>query len=90
MARAGTDHPGMDQADAAASRSGTAPEASRALTVLARDEAEGRGAATAIRRPLAGFVAQLIVSSDPTLRPSRGERTRSATALYAQTARRRA
>ncbi|AWN41028.1 hypothetical protein [Methylobacterium durans] len=42
------------------------------------------------RRPLAGFVAQLIVSEDPRLRPSRAERTRCAAAVYADAARRRA
>lgn len=39
-------------------------------------------------RPLAGFLAQLIVSVEPALRPSRGERTRAAAARYAETARR--
>ncbi|MBX9933793.1 MAG: hypothetical protein K2Y56_20115 [Methylobacterium sp.] len=38
-------------------------------------------------RPLAGFLAQLIVSTDPALRPSRGDRTRVAAARYAATAR---
>ena len=39
-------------------------------------------------RPLAGFLAQLIVSAEPALRPSRSERTRSAAARYAEVARR--
>ena len=38
-------------------------------------------------RPLAGFLAQLIVSADPTLRPSRIDRTQEAAARYAETAR---
>ena len=38
-------------------------------------------------RPLAGFLAQLIVSADPTLRPSRLDRTQEAAARYAETAR---
>ncbi|KAB1075813.1 hypothetical protein F6X51_03345 [Methylobacterium planeticum] len=76
----------MAQAGAAASRSGT-EAGSRALTVVG--EAAAR-AGPVVRRPLAGFVAQLIVSADPRLRPSRGERTRAAASLYAQAARRRA
>lgn len=39
-------------------------------------------------RPLAGFLAQLLVDADPTLRPPRSERTRSAAAHYAEAARR--
>jgi hypothetical protein len=39
-------------------------------------------------RPLSGFLAQLLVSVEPTLRPSRIERTRSAAAHYAAAARR--
>ena len=38
-------------------------------------------------RTTPGFVAQLILSTDPTLRPSRLERTRIAAARYAATAR---
>ena len=38
------------------------------------------------RRPLAGFLTQLIVSADPALRPARSERTKAAAALYARTA----
>ena len=34
-------------------------------------------------RPMAGFLAQLIVAADPSLRPARLERTRAAAALYA-------
>ncbi|CAM3375600.1 MULTISPECIES: hypothetical protein [Methylobacterium] len=36
----------------------------------------------------AGFVAQLLIATDPTLRPSRLERTKAAAARYAETARR--
>lgn len=36
----------------------------------------------------AGFVTQLLIASDPTLRPSRSERSRSAAARYAEAARR--
>lgn len=50
------------------------------------------GASSGLRpvpnRPLAGFLAQLLVSAEPTLRPSRSERTLSAAARYAETARR--
>lgn len=38
-------------------------------------------------RPLASFLAQLIVSADPTLAPSRSDRTQKAAARYAETAR---
>ncbi|APX86103.1 hypothetical protein BV511_16225 [Methylorubrum extorquens] len=38
------------------------------------------------RRPMAGFLTQLIVSADPALRPARLERTKAATALYARNA----
>ena len=41
-------------------------------------------------RPLAGFLTQVIVASDPTLRPSRLERAGIAALRYAETARRRA
>ncbi|WP_244537230.1 hypothetical protein [Methylobacterium pseudosasicola] len=39
-------------------------------------------------RACSGFVAHLLVATDPTLRPSRLERTRAAAARYAETARR--
>ncbi|MCJ2034114.1 hypothetical protein [Methylobacterium sp. J-068] len=39
-------------------------------------------------RPLAEFLAQLLVSTESRLRPSRTERTRSAAACYAEAARR--
>ncbi len=63
----------------------------RALVAIAggRDEApdapmpKARGGT----RPLAGFLTQVIVASDPTLRPSRLERTGIAAARYAETAR---
>lgn len=38
------------------------------------------------RRPMAGFLTQLIVSTDPALRPARSERTKAAVALYARAA----
>ncbi|MGE8125649.1 hypothetical protein ACQKQD_01590 [Methylobacterium sp. NPDC080182] len=39
-------------------------------------------------RPRAGFIAQLLTADDPTLLPSRLERTRMAAARYAEAARR--
>ncbi|MEE7441387.1 hypothetical protein [Methylobacterium oryzae] len=39
-------------------------------------------------RPRAGFIAQLLTAGDPTLLPSRLERTRMAAARYAEAARR--
>ncbi|MGT2480943.1 hypothetical protein ACU4GR_23825 [Methylobacterium oryzae CBMB20] len=39
-------------------------------------------------RPRAGFIAHLLTADDPTLLPSRLERTRMAAACYAQAARR--
>lgn len=64
-------------------------EASRALVVVqARNERGNadRGPRHVGGRPLAGFVTQLIVSTDPAARPSRITRTKAAAALYAQTA----
>ncbi|WP_336488637.1 hypothetical protein [Methylobacterium nigriterrae] len=88
MARAGTDDPETGQVGAQASRPGTRE---RALVALPDRQGTSRsGTVSPVRGPLAGFVAQLIVSADPRLRPSRGERTRSAVALYAEAARRRA
>ncbi|MDP4023530.1 hypothetical protein Q8W71_12905 [Methylobacterium sp. NEAU 140] len=71
----------------AADRSGDEPAAaSRALTVVEGGRREApRGPD---RRAEAGFVAQLLAASDPTLRPSRLERTRRAADLYTETARR--
>lgn len=37
-------------------------------------------------RPMADFLTQLIVSTDPALRPTRPERTKAAAALYARAA----
>ena len=64
----------------------------RALVAIAggRDEAARDAPAPKARggtRPLAGFLTQVIVASDPTLRPSRLERTGIAAARYAETAR---
>lgn len=75
-----------------ASSEGEAPPV-RALVVLEGGRSDARRmAASADRfgtgRPSAGFVAQLLIAQDPTLRPSRQERTRIAAALYAETARR--
>ncbi|MDR7035441.1 hypothetical protein J2X36_000176 [Methylobacterium sp. BE186] len=64
------------------------PNSSHALTIVAPQGTAHAG--NPARRPLAGFVAQLIVSEDPRLHPSRAERTRKAAALYAEAARRRA
>ena len=81
-------------------RAGTVPVAStdeippvRALVVLDGGRGEERATYVApIRlgagRPNAGFVAQLLVTADPTLKPSRQERTRMAAARYGETARR--
>ncbi|WP_246685581.1 hypothetical protein [Methylobacterium sp. WL103] len=64
----------------------------RALVAIAggRDEAAQDAPTPKARggtRPLAGFLTQVIVASDPTLRPSRLERTGIAAARYAETAR---
>ena len=67
--------------------------ASRALVVIdgGRSERPDR-AMPAERLPAgrsrAGFIAQLLTSEDPTLLPSRPERTRMAAARYAEAARR--
>lgn len=61
----------------------------RALVVIAGGaETRSDGLRAVPRRPLAGFLAQLIVSAEPALRPSRHERTRSAAARYAEAGRR--
>ncbi len=70
-------------------------EPSRALVALDGGRAEAPRAEPAPTsrgsgRPLAGFLAQMIVEADPTLRPSRLERTRAAAALYAEAGRRTA
>lgn len=56
---------------------------SRALVAEAPSDA---GPRIRGRRPMAGFLTQLIVSADPALRPARLERTKAATALYARNA----
>jgi hypothetical protein len=61
----------------------------RDLVVIAgRDDSARLSLRPIPARPMAGFLAQLIVSTEPTLRPSRIERTRSAAARYAEAARR--
>ena len=65
----------------------------RALVVLDGGRRETRATIVATDRfdgdrASAGFVAHLLVATDPTLRPSRLERTRAAAARYAETARR--
>ncbi|MGU3362056.1 hypothetical protein ACLBWX_17160 [Methylobacterium sp. M6A4_1b] len=65
---------------------GSASAARRDLVVVSGAEASGYRPIPA--RPLSGFLAQLIVCTEPTLRPSRIERTRSAAARYAEAARR--
>ncbi|MCJ2110991.1 hypothetical protein ACFZ8E_00165 [Methylobacterium sp. HMF5984] len=67
-------------------------EPSRALVAIAGGRAEAPEDAATQKarggtRPLAGFLTQMIVESDPTLRPSRLERTGIAAARYAETAR---
>ena len=65
----------------------------RALTIIDGGQPDGRQEAlraerAATGRPRAGFVAQLLTADDPTLQPSRLERTRMAAARYAEAARR--
>ena len=67
----------------------------RALVVLDGGRQENRAPILPLDgsgdgRPSAGFVAQLLIANDPTLRPSRPERTRTATSRYAEMARRMA
>lgn len=38
--------------------------------------------------PMAGFLTQLILGADPSMRSSRSERTRAAVSIYAQSLRR--
>jgi hypothetical protein len=59
----------------------------RALLVLDGESAQARDSTrrterSAAGRPRAGFIAQLLATGDPTLLPSRLERTRRAAALY--------
>ncbi|NEU10769.1 hypothetical protein G3T14_01310 [Methylobacterium sp. BTF04] len=80
MRRIATDeHPETEQVDPG-----------RDLVIMSGSPQEPRCGWRVARRPDSGFLAQLIVSADPTLRASRIERTRSATARYAEMARRRA
>ena len=65
----------------------------RALVVLDGGRPEPRAAIFPPDRfgtggAAAGFVTHLLTASDPTLRPSRLERTRAAAARYAEAARR--
>jgi len=83
------------QAGAAAGPVGSVEEIPpvRALVVLDGGRREAHASIVATDRfeggrASAGFVAQLLIASDPTLRPSRLERTRAAAARYAETARR--
>ncbi len=78
---------------AEAPRQATERPASRALVAIdgGRPEERPRRAGTdepAVGRPRAGFIAHLLTADDPTLLPSRLERTRMAAACYAQAARR--
>ncbi|WP_342105256.1 hypothetical protein [Methylobacterium sp. SI9] len=74
-------------------RSEAVRPAGRALVVIDGGRPEGRERAVAAERAApgrsrAGFIAQLLTADDPTLLPSRLERTRMAAASYAETARR--
>jgi len=74
-------------------RSETVRPAGRALVVIDGGRPEGRERAVPAERAApgqsrAGFIAQLLTADDPTLLPSRLERTRLAAACYAETARR--
>ena len=73
-----------------AGRADAAVPAQRALVVVAggRFGEPGSASHTGSARSCAGFIAQLLVATDPDLRPSRLERTQSAAARYAETARR--
>lgn len=73
--------------DAAGQDDDAPTEPGRAVAVLVPVDPENRGPRGGGRRPDAGFLAQLLVSSDPTLRTSRIARTRSAAARYAAVAR---
>jgi hypothetical protein len=74
-------------------RSEAVRPAGRALVVIDGGRPEGRDKAVPAERAVpgksrAGFIAQLLTAEDPTLLPSRLERTRMAAACYAQAARR--
>lgn len=56
----------------------------RAHALVVHGAAADRPSVRALGRPMAGFLAQLIVSADPTLAPSRSDRTRVAAARYTQ------
>jgi hypothetical protein len=69
---------------------GAASPAGSALVVIdgGRPEAPDRAARPAAGASRAGFITHLLAAGDPTLLPSRLERTRMAAARYAETARR--
>lgn len=59
----------------------------RALVVVhSQDGTDEPARRFAAGRPMAGFLAQLIVDTDPALRVARSERTRAAAELYARAA----
>lgn len=67
--------------------------AGRALVVIDGGRPAGRERAVpaehaVLGKSRAGFIAQLLTADDPTLLPSRLERTRMAAACYAEAARR--
>lgn len=81
------------QAQAWPRQTHAAATAGRALVVIDGGRPEDADRVSAAERPgagkpRAGFVAQLLTAGDPTLFPSRLERTRMAAASYAETARR--
>ncbi|GJE12301.1 MULTISPECIES: hypothetical protein [Methylobacterium] len=85
----------VPEATESAPQAGTRPQqdAARALVVIDGGQSEEAGGTAAAERstagkPRAGFVAQLLTAGDPTLLPSRLERTRMAAACYTETARR--
>lgn len=84
------DHPGTEErveAGRACAGTGAAGASGRALVPGHAPGAEtGSGHRLRGRRPMAGFLTQLIVSADPALRPARSERTKAAAALYARAA----
>ena len=64
---------------------GVVHETCRALVVVhSQDSTEEPARRISAGRPMAGFLAQLIVDTDPALRVARSERTRGAAALYAR------
>ncbi|MCE4223043.1 hypothetical protein HCU64_04710 [Methylobacterium sp. C25] len=66
---------------------GVADNACRALVVVhSQDNDENPSRHRSVGRPMAGFLAQLIVDTDPALRVARLERTRTAAALYERAA----